>query len=137
MTQKLIKKELEFKLPLDLRKALVSDSKIKNLWDDITPIAQRDFVSWIESAKQPETRARRIEVTCSKLTFGKRRPCCYAVVPMNLYTALNANRDAKAVWKNLSADKRRDIVDEINSVKGEARIQKIEKMCIKLAKAKK
>ena len=137
MTQKLIKKELAFKIPSDFRKALVSDSKIQKLWDSITPIAKRDFVTWIESAKQPETRKRRIEVTCSKLTSGKRRPCCYAVVPMNLYTALNANPDAKAVWKNLSANKHRDIVDEINSVKGDARMQKIEKVCIKLAKAKK
>ena len=120
-------------LPLDLRKALTSNPKIQKLWDGITTVAQRDFVSWIESAKQPETRARRIEVTCSKLTSGKRRPCCYAVVPLNLYTALNANLDAKTVWKNLTPDKKRDIVDEINSVKGEARIQKIEKICSKLA----
>ena len=30
------------------------------------------------------------------LVSGKRRPCCYAIVPMNLYKALAANPKAKA-----------------------------------------
>ena len=120
-------------LPADLRKALVSDSKIQKLWDDVTPIAKRDFVSWIESAKQSETRARRIEVTCSKLTSGKRRPCCYSVVPLSLYTALNANPKAKATWKDLTSDEKRDIVDGVNEFKGEAHKKQIEKVCSKLA----
>jgi hypothetical protein len=31
------------------------------LWSDITPIARRDWIHWITSAKQAETRARRIK----------------------------------------------------------------------------
>jgi len=66
--------EPEIKLPLDLRKALAAASRIEALWRDLTPIARRDFITWINGAKQPETRKRRIEVTCSKLAAGKRRP---------------------------------------------------------------
>jgi hypothetical protein len=47
------------------------------LWSGITPIARRDWIHWITSAKQPETRARRIKNACSMLAGGKRRPCCF------------------------------------------------------------
>lgn len=32
---------------------------------------------FVRATKQPETRRRRIEVACSKLTAGTRRPCCF------------------------------------------------------------
>jgi uncharacterized protein YdeI (YjbR/CyaY-like superfamily) len=46
----------------------------KAQWRDLTPIARRDFISWIDSAKQPETRTRRIGKACAMLAAGKRRP---------------------------------------------------------------
>ena len=46
----------------------------KAQWKDLTPIACRDFISWIDSAKQPETRKRRIEKACAMLATGKRCP---------------------------------------------------------------
>ncbi|MGH8102353.1 MAG: YdeI/OmpD-associated family protein [Chthoniobacterales bacterium] len=70
--------EPEPKVPADLRKALTTASpKARKLWSDITPIARRDWIQWITSAKQPETRARRIKNACSMLAAGKRRPCCF------------------------------------------------------------
>src|SRR3989344_4420148 len=94
----------EPKAPTDLRKSLVATPKVEALWKDLTPIARRDFISWIESAKQLETRKRRIEVACSKLLAGKRRPCCYAIVPMNLYKTLGVNKKAKTTWSGLTPD---------------------------------
>ena len=70
--------ELEPKVPADLRKALAgADPKAKALWSDITRNARRDWIHWISSAKQPETRARRIKNACSMLAAGKRRVCCF------------------------------------------------------------
>ena len=67
-------KESEAKVPTDFRKALAAAPKAKGQWRDLTPIARRDFISWIDSAKQPETRRRRIEKACLLLAAGKRRP---------------------------------------------------------------
>ena len=71
-------KEPEPTVPTDLRKALAAAApKARALWSDITPIARRDWIQWITSAKQPETRTRRIKNACSMLAAGKRRVCCF------------------------------------------------------------
>jgi hypothetical protein len=70
--------ELEPEIPADLRKALATAApKARQLWSDITPSARRDWIHWITSAKQLETRARRIKNACSMLAAGKRRVCCF------------------------------------------------------------
>ena len=54
---KLVKKitrvgvEPEPRVPTDLRKALAAATEVVAVWKDLTPIARRDFISWIESAK--------------------------------------------------------------------------------------
>src|SRR6266403_2553917 len=71
-------KETEPEVPTDLRKALASAvPKARALWSDITPNARRDWIHWITSAKQEETRTRRIKNSCSMLAAGKRRVCCF------------------------------------------------------------
>jgi hypothetical protein len=72
-----LEKEPEPRVPTDLKKALADAPKARALWADITPVARRDWIQWIVSAKQPETRARRVANTCSMLAAGKRRPCCF------------------------------------------------------------
>jgi hypothetical protein len=70
--------EPEPTVPADLRKALAAAApKARALWSDITPIARRDWIHWIASAKQAETRTRRVKNACSMLAAGKRRPCCF------------------------------------------------------------
>src|SRR5262249_2947652 len=69
--------EPEPRVPADLRKALAAAPKARALWSDITPMARRDWVHWITSAKQPETRARRVDNACAMLAAGKRRGCCF------------------------------------------------------------
>lgn len=70
--------EPEPKVPADLRKALAdAPAKAREVWSDITPIARRDWIHWIVSAKQAETRTRRIRNACDMLAKGKRRPCCF------------------------------------------------------------
>jgi hypothetical protein len=68
----------EPRVPAGLRKALAAaHPKVRAVWSDITPIARRDWVQWIESAKREETRLKRIERACNMLAKGKRRPCCF------------------------------------------------------------
>jgi Bacteriocin-protection, YdeI or OmpD-Associated/Domain of unknown function (DUF1905) len=70
--------EPEPTVPADLRKALAAaPTKVRDAWTDITPLARRDWIFWIVSARQPETRARRIRTACDMLSKGKRRPCCF------------------------------------------------------------
>ncbi len=69
--------EPETRVPKDLRKALATAPLAQASWADITPIARRDWIFSICSAKQPETRRRRIEKACDMLASGKRRLCCF------------------------------------------------------------
>ena len=71
-------KEPEPAIPVDLKRALATATpKTRAAWSDITPAARRDWIQWMTSAKQDETRARRIKNACSMLASGKRRPCCF------------------------------------------------------------
>ncbi|MEO5840669.1 MAG: YdeI/OmpD-associated family protein [Acidimicrobiales bacterium] len=65
------------KIPGDLRKALVTNSTALDAWNDITPLASNEFICWVEDAKQPATRERRIRRTQEELEEGQRRPCCW------------------------------------------------------------
>ena len=69
--------EPEPTVPPDLRKALAAAPPARALWSDITPLARRDWIHWITSAKRPETRARRVANACAMLAAGKRRVCCF------------------------------------------------------------
>lgn len=135
--QKFVTKETETSVPSDLRKVLSSTPSVRTFWKDLTPIARRDFVTWVESAKQPETRKRRIEKTGSMIKAGKRRPCCYSLVPMNFYKALGSNQKAKAQWKNLTPTERRDFIEWMESVKEtDGHTYRIDRVCELLASGK-
>jgi len=68
--------EPEPKIPADLRTAFSAFPDAKTLWKDLTHLARLDWIRWIDGAKTPETRARRITRTVEQLAEGKRRPCC-------------------------------------------------------------
>lgn len=64
-------------MPADLRTMIMKYPVVLAAWQDITPLARNEFICWITSPKQTDTRARRIEVARDKLTRGERRPCCW------------------------------------------------------------
>lgn len=64
-------------VPTDWKAALDADPQVQTLWMHITPMARWEWLRWIASTNQAETRKRRIEVSCSKLMAGERRPCCF------------------------------------------------------------
>ncbi len=64
-------------LPNDLRKALNSDKKALELWEDITPLARNEWICWTITVKQQKTRNEHVKRVISELKEGMRRPCCW------------------------------------------------------------
>jgi hypothetical protein len=52
----------EPKVPADLAEALASDPQAGRFWMDITPVARWDWIRWIGSTRNRDTRAIRIDV---------------------------------------------------------------------------
>ena len=65
-------------VPQDLATALAAaPQEIRDLWNETTPMARWEWVRWVNATKNPDTRRRRVDVSISKMTSGKRRPCCF------------------------------------------------------------
>lgn len=125
-------------LPADFKKALAANKKATAQWKTLTAISQRDFISWITSAKQEATRKKRVMVACDKLQKGMRRPCCYSVVPLDFYSVLNELPKAKAAWKELTPDQKRDFTDWMNDPKDKGeKTKRVEKAGVLLLRGKK
>lgn len=77
MAKKEIPSGTAHELPADLRKALVSESRALEAWENITPLARNEWICWVESVKKQETRDQHVGRAVSELTEGKRRPCCW------------------------------------------------------------
>lgn len=68
----------EPELPADFTSVLkVSPQKVKQKWQNITPMARWEWIRWINATSSQQTRAIRIEKTISKLNDKHRRPCCF------------------------------------------------------------
>ncbi|MXO71106.1 YdeI/OmpD-associated family protein [Alteraurantiacibacter buctensis] len=65
-------------VPADLEAALREQPAQLALWQGLTPLGRNEFICWVEDAKQPATRAKRITRTLAELAEGNRRPCCWA-----------------------------------------------------------
>jgi hypothetical protein len=65
-------------VPPDFANALaVAPQTIRDVWNEITPMARWEWVRWINATASPVTRQRRVDVSISKMNNGKRRPCCF------------------------------------------------------------
>jgi hypothetical protein len=95
--------EPEIRVPMDLRKALAAAPLAQAGWEDITPMARRDWIFSISSAKQPETRRRRIEKACDMLASGKRRLCCFPGIKW----LMKKNAKSCGMWVPLPNSKNR------------------------------
>lgn len=81
MTNKTISGGVVHKVPEDLHKALVSDSKARAAWESLTPLARNEWICWTTFVKQDKTRADHVKRTVRELKEGKRRPCCWLGCP--------------------------------------------------------
>lgn len=95
--------EPEIRVPMDLRKSLAAARRAQAGWEDITAMARRDWIFSITSAKQPETRRRRIEKACDMLACGKRRLCCFPGVKW----LMKENSKSCGMWLPLPHSKNR------------------------------
>lgn len=71
------KVEPEPEVPGDLREALSAAPGALAVWNDTTPIARRDWITWMNQGKRAETRLIRLEKMIDMLSKGKRRVCCF------------------------------------------------------------
>ena len=78
MNKNKISQGVAHRVPTDMQKILTYTPAILAMWEDITPLARNEWICWIESAKQEETRNRRMRIMSENLIAGKRRPCCWA-----------------------------------------------------------
>ncbi len=67
----------EVRVPRELMEALQGHPGALETWNQTTPLARRDWVLWITTAKQLKTRGSRIEKGCDMLASGKKRVCCF------------------------------------------------------------
>lgn len=64
-------------LPKDVRQALTAAPLAAAAWKTLTPLARNEWICWIISVKQKETRMSHIVRLIAELQEGKRRPCCW------------------------------------------------------------
>lgn len=60
-------------VPADLRAALAKSAKARATFAALPPSHKRAYVEWLNEAKRPETRSRRLAMTLAWLAEGKRR----------------------------------------------------------------
>ncbi len=59
------------RVPADLRAALSAEPEAKKAFSALSFTHRREYVEWVEEAKRPETRARRIAGTVERVREGK------------------------------------------------------------------
>ncbi len=59
------------RLPADLRAALEADDETWKAFSKLSFTHKREYVEWVEEAKRPETRARRIAGTVERVAAGQ------------------------------------------------------------------
>lgn len=64
-------------VPDSLKAKISKSQKAKEIWASITPMARWEWIRWIRSSGNNDTRQKRLDVAISKMEAGKRRPCCW------------------------------------------------------------
>ncbi|MEP6852462.1 MAG: YdeI/OmpD-associated family protein [bacterium] len=62
----------EVAVPEDLAAALADDSAARGFFEGLAASHRKEWVSWLEEAKKPETRATRLATTLESLRTGRR-----------------------------------------------------------------
>ncbi len=69
------------RVPKDLRKVLLSNGDVLELWNGLTPLARNEWICWVTTVKKSETRQKHLKRLSEDLQKGKRRPCCWPGCP--------------------------------------------------------
>lgn len=68
-------------VPVDLKNLLLSNLKLLEMWNSLTPLARNEWICWVISVKKDETRKEHLVRLEYQILKGKRRPCCWAGCP--------------------------------------------------------
>ncbi|MBK8003026.1 MAG: YdeI/OmpD-associated family protein [Gemmatimonadetes bacterium] len=74
-------KKPETRPPADLAAALKKSARARKHWEAFPPSHRREYIEWITSAKQAETRARRLATCLSQVAEGKSQNWKYESKP--------------------------------------------------------
>lgn len=67
---------IEPEVPEDIIHA-ITKTDVLDQWHSITTKSRWEWIRWIRSTKNANTRNKRIDVACSKLQKGDKNPCCF------------------------------------------------------------
>jgi uncharacterized protein YdeI (YjbR/CyaY-like superfamily) len=59
---------------IELEKIFTAHKKVKEVFQNLSQLNQKEYVEWIEGAKRKDTKNRRLEATVEKLLAGKKSP---------------------------------------------------------------
>jgi hypothetical protein len=65
------------RVPPDMRHILFGSSQARAVWESLTPLARNEWICWVTSVKQQQTRQEHLARLIEDLSAGKRRPCCW------------------------------------------------------------
>jgi uncharacterized protein YdeI (YjbR/CyaY-like superfamily) len=68
-------------VPDDLRKVFLSDPKLLEKWNKLTPLARNEWICWTTIVKQDKTRKEHIKRLQEEILDDKKRPCCWPGCP--------------------------------------------------------
>ncbi len=66
------KPKLTFEMPAEFAEALRKNKKAQETFSKLAPTYQKQYLGWIEVAKRPDTKAKRIEESVRMLAEGKK-----------------------------------------------------------------
>jgi len=69
------------KVPKDLRVVLVTNPRVLDVWNNLTPLARNEWICYMTIVKKAETREKHLKRLCEDLLKGKKRPCCWPGCP--------------------------------------------------------
>lgn len=69
------------RVPDDLKKVIIDNKKLLDIWDSLTPLSRNEWICWVTIVKKEETRKDHIKRLQKELFAGKKRPCCWPGCP--------------------------------------------------------
>lgn len=87
-------KEKLHKLPKDIGEVINDNPKLKEKWDNLTPLARNEWICWVTIVKKQETRDDHLRRLEEEILEGTKRPCCWPGCP-------HRRESAKKWFKNI------------------------------------
>lgn len=67
--------------PADFAKVILSNAKVRQTWEAITPLARSEWICFLTSTKTEKGKLQRYARAEDQLARGQKRPCCWPGCP--------------------------------------------------------